>query len=148
MTGIRPIGRRAVGADAKNASLGQALNGPGSMPDEEEPDTPPVVRIVNPTNASTVSGTVVVHVIASDQEDEAGSLKVEVSMDGGISWNRADSVVATLYTFNWATPADMRGFNLMLVARATDRAANATRSRLVPVTVNNISGRSVASVAN
>ncbi len=130
------------------APLAHAMEGPASMPvPEGDADAAPVVRIVNPSDASTVSGTVVVHIIASDLEDAAGTLTVEVSTDGGGTWNRADPVVGTLYIFSWATPAGAHGLNRRLVARAKDTAANATASAPVPVTVDNIGRGPIASAA-
>jgi hypothetical protein len=138
----------ARGTGATHTPSGQASGAASTPVEEKNTNAAPIVKIVNPSDASTVSGTVAVHVIASDLEDWAGTLRVEVSTDGGVNWNRADPVVATLYVFSWATPASTYGLNRTLVARATDTSANATMSRAVPVTVENVEGRSLASAAN
>ena len=89
----------------------------------------------------------VVQVRASDAEDAAGTLTVEVSTDGGASWHAADWASGTLYDFIWATPAGEDGVIYTLVARATDKSANATTSTSVLVAVDNVLVESLASAA-
>ena len=75
----------------------------------------------------------VVEVRASDFEDAPGTLAVDVSTDGGRTWQQASAVSGTLYEYKWnAHRSD--GSSYALIARATDRGANMTQSATVPVT--------------
>ncbi|MGH2739852.1 MAG: S8 family peptidase [Actinomycetota bacterium] len=104
----------------------------GSQP----PDQPPTASITNPTNGSTVSGTVTIQVQASDTEDAAGALTVEVRTDGGVwqaaTWNGGTS----RYERSWNTTSVADGSHT-IDARATDSASNVTNAIQVSVTVNN-----------
>ncbi len=84
---------------------------------------------------------------ASDLEDAAGTLTVEVSTDGGVSWNAAVSVSGTLYDYSWATPVGKDGVEYTLVARAVDGSAMATTTPSMPVTVDNVDAGPLASAA-
>jgi hypothetical protein len=90
---------------------------------------------------------VLVQIYASDVEDAAGTLKVEVSIDGGVSWNTAVSTYGTLYDYSWTTPAGEDGVVHTLVARATDESANVTTSESILATVDNVGTTRVASAA-
>jgi choice-of-anchor B domain-containing protein len=82
------------------------------------PNTPPQVNIVEPVDAGpALSGTVPVHIDASDNEDPAGSLTVEWNVDGG-AWQPAawDGVK---YTANWDTITVLDG-SYAFTARAID----------------------------
>ena len=105
------------------------------------------MQIVSPTDASSVSGTVVVQVDAKDLEDAEGTLTVEVSTDGGATWNVAKSASGTLYDYSWVTLAGTDGAAYTLVARAADSSAVTTKSESIPVTVDNVDGASFASAA-
>lgn len=138
----------AAGSNVARTPPPHMALGPASMPGyDKRAGSAPVVRIVNPSRSATVSGAVEVQIIASDVEDAAGTLTVEVSSDGGATWNRAKPELGTLYTYVWVTPAGTDSLNRQLVARATDSAANTTTSRKVPVLVNNKGTRSLASAA-
>ncbi len=120
---------------------------------DEEPGTgegvnvAPVVRIISPTDTSTVTGTVVVRVDASDAEDYLGTLWVEVSTDGGATWNKAEWALGSFYDYQWQTPVGAADAQFTLVARAADKSANETQSAAVPVIVNNDETGKFASVA-
>jgi hypothetical protein len=90
---------------------------------------------------------VVVQVRASDAEDEAGTLRVEVSTDGGKIWRRAASATWILYDYRWVTPAGADGVTYSLLARATDSAGNMTTSSTILVAVDNVFIEPLASVA-
>ena len=106
------------------------------------------MRITSPNNASTVSGTVAVQIVASDSEDGSGTLRVEISADDGETWRRAFHVFGSLYMYIWETPVGVDNAVSTLVARATDSSANATKSKRVAVVVDNVSTKSHASIAN
>ncbi len=138
----------ARGGDTVSNALGANLAVNASFPKtKDNGNGAPVVSIVGPFAASRVSGTVVVQVRASDAEDAAGTLTVEVSTDGGASWQAAVSTTWTLYDFNWATPAGVNGAIYTLVARATDSSGNTTTSSFIQVAVDNVLVEPLASVA-
>ena len=96
----------------------------------------PAAAIVAPADASTVSGQVTIQVNASDDKDPAGSLAVEVSIDGGIYQTG---------TYNTQTGLYERILNTSLLAdgphtidaRATDSASGTGSAGQVAVTVQN-----------
>ncbi len=110
-------------------------------------DAAPFVTIVGPRSASKVSGTVVVQIRASDDQDAPGTLNVQVSFDDGVIWFTAISVLGTLYDFNWETPAGEDGVLYTLVARATDMSGNMAESRSILVAVDNVFAEKLASSA-
>jgi len=121
---------------------------PASFPKKVgDGDSAPVVTIVGPSRASRVSGTVVVQVRARDAEDAAGTLKVDVSTDGGERWKAAVSVSWILYDFIWPTPAGEDGAIYTLVARAADSSGNTTTSSPILVAVDNVAVDALASAA-
>ncbi|MHB1414309.1 MAG: N-acetylmuramoyl-L-alanine amidase [Chloroflexota bacterium] len=105
-------------------------------------DAPPTVRIVSPADGASVSaGDVTIQVAASDAEDAAGTLKVEVSIDGG-AWALATYGTNGNYEYLWGA-AGLTGAHT-IDARATDSASNATNASRVTVTVGSTpSGRTV-----
>ena len=121
-----------------------ALPSPSSSEAEVNTNNAPVVNIVSPTNASMVTGLVVVQVDASDVEDALGTLNVEVSTDGGVSWNRAYWTIGTFYEYRWETPTATEDMKYTLIARAADSSAKRTESASIPVIVDNIETGSLA----
>ena len=84
-------------------------------------DGDPTVAITDPPDGANVTGVVTVKVDASDPEDPAGSLFVEVSTDGA-TWDAAAWNAGTgLYEFSWDTAANGDG-PATIEARATDSA--------------------------
>jgi hypothetical protein len=83
-----------------------------------------------------VTGTVVVRVDASDGEDLLGTLKVEVSTDGGKSWRNANWASGSSYDYIWTAPGGADGIEYTLIARARDASGNVTKSTTVAVTSN------------
>lgn len=137
----------AQGGSTVASALGNDLTVNASFQKSgNDADTPPVVNIVNPSAASRVSGTVLVEVRASDAQDAAGTLIVEVSTDGGETWYEAVSSAWTLYEFSWATPAGEDDVIYTLMARATDSSGSETTSTAILVAVDNV-GEPLASVA-
>jgi hypothetical protein len=99
-------------------------------------DSSPSVSIVSPSDGSTVSGTVTVQVDASDAEDSAGSLSVEVTIDGGV-WNAAlYSSSSGVYQYDWDT-SEVADADYTIEARATDSGDNTVGSDVVSVSVDN-----------
>lgn len=142
------VGGEAPGALDRFAAWVDGLVSPSSLPNRvEENNAPPSVQIVRPSVRSTVSGEVAVRVRADDREDPLGALAVEVSTDGGASWNKARFTTSMLYEYRWQTPAGVDGAAYKLVARATDRGSATARSEPVVVSVDNVGVASLASTA-
>ncbi len=97
------------------------------------PDTsdrkPPVVEIVRPAMWSTVSDTVVVEAIASD---EKGVARVTFYLDG----DSVATVVSEPYRFDWNSHAAANGSHTVY-ARAWDPAGNRGQSSVVTFYVDN-----------
>ena len=121
-----------------------SLPSPTSSETEASLNNAPVVSIVSPSNASMVAGLVVIQVDASDVEDALGTLNVEVSTDGGVSWNRAYWTIGTFYEYRWETQTATEGMKYTLIARAADSSAKRTESASIPVIVDNIETGSLA----
>ena len=99
-------------------------------------NTPPTVNIATPASGATVSGTTTVGVTASDAQDAAGTLSVQVRIDGGAwqaaSWNAG----ASRYQYVWNTVAATNGSHT-IEARATDSGSASVTDGPISVTVNN-----------
>jgi hypothetical protein len=86
-----------------------------------------------------VSGTITIQVDATDTEDDAGTLNVEVALDGG-SWQAAAyNSGSGYYELDWDTTAAADG-NHTVDARATDSAGNIANAAQIGVTVDNGGG--------
>ncbi len=95
-----------------------------------EPDiNPPVVTITDPTDESTVSGTISVKVDANDDE---AIVKVELYKDGAIYLTDFTNP----YEFEWDTTGDSDG-TYVLVAKAYDPSENCGESSPVTIEVSN-----------
>jgi len=113
---------------------------------ESPPDTPPTVSITSPDDGATVSGSITIQVDATDTEDAAGTLAVEVSIDGGATYfDITANWDGTNYYYDWNTTAtDVEGNPLYpdgshtIDARATDSANNTTNAAQITVTVDNV----------
>lgn len=99
-------------------------------------DGPPSASIANPSDGDTVSGKVTVQVDAADDEDGAGSLTVEVSIDGDAYQTAAYDSSNGYYEYEWDTTAVSDGEHTV-DARATDSADQTTSATTVTVTVDN-----------
>ena len=103
-------------------------------------DQAPTVRILFPKAGTVVTGSRLVAITASDLEDAAGTLQVELSADGGNTWMPASYVPATdRYRITWDTTQSPNGA-VFLRARATDSSNNVTTSKLRKVVVANYTG--------
>ena len=91
--------------------------------------TPPTVSITSPTAGSTVSGTVAISAMASDN---VGVTKVDFLVDGAL----LSSDTTSPYSATWNTTTAANGSHT-LTAKAFDAANNQTTSAPVGVTVNN-----------
>ena len=104
-------------------------------------DAAPSVSTVSPADGSTVSGTITIQVDAADAEDGAGTLNVEISIDGG-SWQAAVyNSGSGYYELDWDTTAVTDGSHT-IDARATDSAGNIANAAQISVTVDNGGGGS------
>jgi alpha-glucosidase (family GH31 glycosyl hydrolase) len=101
---------------------------------------PPTIMLFMPANDSTVTGTVSVSGIASDNVAVA---KVEVSIDGG-TWNLAQGTTSWSYPFN--TLAVLNGLHT-ISARATDSSGNVSPIPTVTVRVINVPGAYLARIS-
>ncbi|MFQ5859638.1 MAG: Ig-like domain-containing protein, partial [Anaerolineae bacterium] len=99
-------------------------------------DEPPTASIVNPVDGSAVAGSVAIQVDAADDRDAAGTLTVEVSIDGG-AWQAATYKSGSgYYELDWDTTAVTDGSH-SIDARATDSVANTTNAAQVTVSLDN-----------
>jgi serine protease AprX len=133
-TTVETEGAHSIDARATDSGTNSANDGP-VLVTVDNIDEAPTVGIVNPTGG-TVSGTVTVQVDASDTEDAAGSLNVEVAIDGGAWQSATYNAGNSLYEWSWDTTLLADG-NHSVVAQATDSAPNTVGDGPVPVTVNN-----------
>jgi len=102
-----------------------------------EVDEPPSAAITNPSDGASVTGVVTIQVDASDTEDAAGSLTVEVRVGSGGAWQSAAwNSTTSRYELDWDTGGVADGTAVDLDARATDSAANTTNAATVNVTVD------------
>ncbi|NNE83147.1 MAG: hypothetical protein HKN28_04170 [Alphaproteobacteria bacterium] len=113
---------------------------------DNDDDSAPVVRIVSPARGALVSGSVIVVVDASDGEDLSGTLRVEVSTDGGKRWRRAKWTSETFYDYRWKAPAGEASAEHTLMARARDSSGNLSVSLTIQVTTGTEQPNSHASV--
>lgn len=81
------------------------------------PTNPPVTDLLDPADASEVSGNVAIRINATDIEDAPGTLTVEWNIDGG-AWQPA-SYVGPDYEANWDSTTVFDG-NRVITARAVD----------------------------
>ncbi|MGD8572139.1 MAG: ExeM/NucH family extracellular endonuclease [Gammaproteobacteria bacterium] len=99
-------------------------------------DNPPAATIVNPADGSTVSGTTIIQVDATDSEDAKGTLAVEIAIDGG-AWQAAVyNAGSGFYEFSWDTTAVGNG-NHIVDPRATDSANQVTGASPIVTNVEN-----------
>ncbi len=128
-------GTHAISAELKNpltrGKCSRALNLDvvRALDNSSTDTTPPGVSIANPSNGSTVSGTVN---IAASASDNVGVTKVEFYVNNSLS----NMVSASPYNLSWDTTLVANGA-YSLVAKAYDAAGNVTPSAAVNVTVAN-----------
>lgn len=109
-------------------------------------NTSPSVTLYQPEDGKTVSGTVPIEISATDVQDEAGTLTVEWTVDGG-AWQSATYNSGTgKYEASWDSTGVTDGGHTV-TARAIDSAdGSATDSNAV--TVDNVEDSSTMHVAN
>ena len=140
--------RSRIENTAEDVGLGANEQGNGLLDAEAAiggaGDDPPTASVAAPADGATVSGTTTVQVDASDAEDSASDLAVEVAIDGGAwqaaSWVGTDGV----HEYDWDTTSVGDGDHAV-EARATDSGGNSTSSS-VTVTVDNVAELSVKSI--
>jgi serine protease AprX len=110
--------------------------GPAAAAESGPPlDSRPTASIANPADGSTVSGSQTIKVNATDAEDAAGSLDVEVSVDGG-AWQAVGYNGSTgYYELGWAT-AGLTDGSHSIDARVTDSASNMAAASATVTTEN------------
>jgi hypothetical protein len=114
-------------ADSSDVSFGARLAG----------STSHAVAVTSPSAGAALTGGVTVNVSASDLEDAAGTLDVEVSTNGGSTWHDAAwNASAGAYRYAWNTINASDGSHT-LVARSRDSAGHFETSPPVAVTVTN-----------
>ncbi len=96
----------------------------------------PNVVFYNPQQGNVVSGSIMIDLAASDPQDPAAQLSVDISTDGGATFDPASFNAGTLrHTLDWDTTTAPDG-TANLVARVTDLDANQTTAA-ISVTVSN-----------
>lgn|GEM_PF-3687142 len=107
-----------------------------TMPDEALPvivdNTPPQIIITMPTAGEIVSGVVLISGTTFDAT--SGIDRVEVSLDGGMTWHLATGTDA--WTLDWNTN-NLPNNDVTLVARTFDRAGHSAETN-VTVSVENV----------
>jgi len=117
-------------------AVGGGYTDSGTESTHGAPNMAPVVAISQPTEGAVVSGTTTLEVMATDA-DPPGSLDVEVSTDGGGSWQTAAwNAAGAYYEYSWDTTATADG-PATIDARATDSDSNTTNATTVNVTIGN-----------
>jgi len=100
-------------------------------------DGAPTVAIISPSNGEEVSGLVTILVEAADDMDAAGSLSVDVSIDGGDPQTARYDYFADAYEYTWNTDAVPDGRHT-IDARATDTSGNTTGARIAVIVANTV----------
>ncbi|NND01942.1 MAG: LamG domain-containing protein, partial [Acidimicrobiia bacterium] len=101
------------------------------------PAVEPAVEFVAPNDGAIVSGTVNVEVAASDPQDAAGALTVDISTDAGATFAPAAfNPGADTHSINWDTTLDADGPST-LVARVLDTDGNTTTANIAVSVSNN-----------
>ena len=131
---LSAVARDAAGNVTTSAVVNVNVNNP--TPDT----TPPTVSILAPAGGSTVSGTLTVTAIASDN---IGVVGVQFQLDG-TSLGNEDLI--SPYSVSWDTTGANNASHT-LTARARDAAGNQTLSGTVNVTVNNAPPPSGAAIS-
>ena len=125
-------GSHTLTAAARDAAGNQAASSPVSFTvNNAAPDTvPPAVSLTNPADGSTVSATIAVSAMASDN---VGVVGVQFQLDGA---NLGAEVTVAPYSTSLNTTTVTDGTHT-LTAVARDAAGNPTTSAAVSVTVGN-----------
>ncbi|MCP3976353.1 MAG: hypothetical protein GY720_17855 [bacterium] len=128
--GAATIDARATDSDLNTVNAAQ-------IPVIVDNDSDPVVTIVAPTDGATIVDTVTIAIDATDAEDALGSLLVEVSRDGGVTWDpTAWNGALSQYEFIWDTTLGNDGA-FAVHARGSDSAGSTTTAAPIGVTVDN-----------
>jgi subtilisin len=107
----------------------------------------PTVTILQPTDGSTLAGTITVRISASDAEDQAGKLAVQVSVDDATPAAAVYNSSNGDHEFAWNTAAVADGQHV-LSAFATDTAGATSDVARVTVAVKNVDNAPTAVVAS
>lgn len=100
------------------------------LPPPAPDDTAPVVSLTNPTDGSTITGTVSLSVDATDEAGGSGVAEVRLFLDGGAF----ATFIASPYNLNWNTTILADGPHTLRV-EAEDGAGNVGVSSDVTVTI-------------
>lgn len=136
---LTAVARDAAGNSATSAAISVTVDNAGA------PDAAPTVSINSPLNGATVSGTITVSALATDDVSVSG---VQFKLDG-VNLGAEDTTFP--YGVSWGTPSAGDGAHTLL-AVARDGAGHTTTSTAVIVMVNNppptISGISAGSITS
>ncbi len=124
--------------DASSALTEAVGDTTGGTPDDDT--EPPSVTITNPGNGDTVSGTITINVVASDN---IGVSKVDLYKDG--DYYATD--ISEPYSFQWDTSDDYNGEHI-LTAKAHDASNNIGVSDSVTVNVANEIGDNIPPIVS
>jgi hypothetical protein len=113
-----------------------AQMGTGGGGGDDPADTPPTAVIVNPPDGATVAGDVTIQVQASDAEDAAQELAVEISIAGGTWQAAAYDTDIDYHQYQWQTTETADG-GYTIDARVTDSVGNTSDASPIVVTVAN-----------
>ena len=102
---------------------------------QNPPDvTPPILTIASPQSGTVLKGTAEFSGSAAD--NESGLAGVEVSLDGGITWQGATVTDNQTWAFSWVTPDDQEFVTFPVRIKASDNAGNAAILNLELTTDN------------
>jgi len=126
-----PLGTHSIMSRATDNLGGVENPSPGTHVTVD--GSPPASTITFPSDGSFINGTICTVTGFADDGPGSGVLSVEMSVDGGASWEPASGT--TSWSYVWALPAD--GVYTIL-SRATDRATNVeTPGAAYMITVDN-----------
>ena len=109
-------------------------------------DDSPMVTISNPADGSSVSGAVTIQVRATDPQDAADALTVQVSIDAGEARTAAYNSSTGYHELAWDTTTVADGEH-RITASATDTAGN-TSDAQIRVTVGTTNNAPTISIVN
>lgn len=154
--GVYAIRQALIDAGMNQAS-GMRLAGSATEPDRSPEnlgwagqtgpaDDSPTVTIVKPADGSVVSGTVTIQIKATDPQDSADRLTVQVSIDTGSSRTAAYNSSSGYHELAWDTTTAGDGEHT-ITASATDTAGNSSSAQ-VRVTVGTPNGAPTAAIVS
>jgi len=156
-SGVYAIRQTLIDAGMNQAS-GMRLASAASEPDRRPEnlgwagqtaptDDAPTVTILNPDDGSTVSGTITIQVRATDAQDPADRLRVQVSIDASGSRTAVYNSRTGYHELAWDTTTAGNGQHT-IAASATDTAGNTSNVAQIRVIVGSANIAPVAAIAS